>query len=351
MRLFSFIIEAKPSKEKPALYHEFYKLKEHPFRLSPDPAFICMTEQHREALSGLIYSVCTRPGLSVLLGEAGTGKTTTLYTLLGLLERRQYMTAMCTNPILNREEFYEFVLLKFGVNAPSTSKTRQLIALEETLKRHRAQGRNAVLILDEAQRLSAELLEEVRLLLNLETPREKLLEIVLAGQPELGDTLRRHELRQLKQRVGCLCTLKPLNPEEIAEYLNHRLKQAGCSEPLFSDGAIELVFAYSGGIPRLINTLADTALRTGFALQARSITPFIVNEAAQELELTCVAPPDQMPAESEVVAGLDSKLRESALSDSMANSNSTQDVTVPLESYAARQRSLGLFAQWMGKWK
>lgn len=333
------------------MYHEFYKLKEHPFRLSPDPAFICMTEQHREALSGLIYSVCTRPGLSVLLGEAGTGKTTTLYTLLGLLERRQYMTAMCTNPILNREEFYEFVLLKFGVIAPSTSKTRQLIALEEALKRHRAQGRNAVLILDEAQRLSAELLEEVRLLLNLETPREKLLEIVLAGQPELGDTLRRHELRQLKQRVGCVCTLKPLNPEEITEYINHRLTQAGRTEPLFSNDAIEMIFAYSGGIPRLINTLADTALRTGFALQAPSITPFIVNEAAHDLELTCITPPDQMPAENDVVACLDAKLRESALSESTTGGTPMPDEAVPLESYAARQRSLGLFAQWMGRWK
>lgn len=333
------------------MYHEFYKLKEHPFRLSPDPAFICMTEQHREALSGLIYSVCTRPGLSVLLGEAGTGKTTTLYTLLGLLERRQYMTAMCTNPILNREEFYEFVLLKFGVSAPSASKTRQLIALEETLKRLRAQGRNAVLILDEAQRLSAELLEEVRLLLNLETPREKLLEIVLAGQPELGDTLRRHELRQLRQRVGCVCALKPLNPEEIAEYVNHRMTQAGRAEPLFSEDAIDSIFAYSGGIPRLINTLADTALRTGFALQAPSITRFIVNEAAHELDLSCVSPPDQMPAENDVVACLDAKLRENAISEAVTGANPMPDATVPLESYAARQKSLGLFAQWMGRWK
>lgn len=334
------------------MYQEFYKLKQHPFRLSPDPAFVCMTEQHREALSGLIYSVCTRPGLSVLIGEAGTGKTTILYTLLGMLERRQYLTAMCTNPTLSRDEFYEFVLLKFCVNCPEKSKTRQLIALEETLKRNRAQGRPAVLIVDEAQRLPTELLEEVRLLLNMETPQEKLLEIVLAGQPELADTLRRPELRQFKQRVGCVCTLKPLNPEEIGEYIGHRLTHAGRSETqLFTDGALELLYSYSGGIPRLVNTLADTALRTGFALQSASITPFIVSEAARELELPCVTTAEEMPAEDDVVASLDAKLRESVLAESAAAGNPITDRPLPLESYANRQKSLSFFSQWVGRWK
>jgi len=333
------------------LYQEFYKLNAYPFRLSPDPSFVCMTEQHREALSGLIYSVCTRPGLSVLIGEAGTGKTTMLYTLVGLLERRQYLTAMCTNPTLSRDEFYEFLLVKFGINCASPSKTRQLIALEDGLKRQRAQGRLAVLIMDEGQRLPADLLEEVRLLLNVETPQEKLLEIVLAGQPELGDTLRRPEMRQLKQRVGCVCTLRPLNPEEIGEYINHRLKHAGRSEAsMFSEDSIEMVYAYSRGIPRLINTLADTALRTGFALRSPSITPFIVTEAAHELELTRLTPPDQMPAQNEVVASLDAKLRESALAESPVGSNPLEGA-VPLESYASRQQSLGFFSQWIGRWK
>jgi general secretion pathway protein A len=334
------------------LYQEFYKLKSFPFRLSPDPAFVCLTEQHREALSGMIYSVCTRPGLSVLIGEAGTGKTTILYTLLNMLERRQYVIAMCTNPTLNREEFYEFILLKFGVNSSSTSKTRQLDALEETLKRNRAQGRPAVLIVDEAQRLPVELLEEVRLLLNMETPNEKLLEIVLAGQPELGDTLRRPDLRQLKQRVGCICNLKPLNPEEFAEYIRHRLKQAGRSEPdLFSETAMELIYAYSGGIPRLINTLADTALRTGFALQSPIITPFMVEEAARELEMTEITPAEQTFPNDEIVARLDAKLKENMLTKSSSGSNRAGQEPVPLESYDSRQRSLGFFSQWVGRWK
>ena len=334
------------------MYEEFYKLKQHPFRLSPDPAFVCMTEQHREALSGLVYSVCTRPGLSVLIGEAGTGKTTLLYTLLGLLERRQYLTAICTNPTLSREEFFDFLLLKFGVNCGSTSKTRQLVSLEETLKRNRAQGRPAVLIVDEAQRLPAELLEEIRLLLNLETPQEKLLEIVLAGQPELGETLHRPELRQFKQRVGCVCTLKPLNPEEIGEYIGHRLMQAGRTEPLFSEDALETIYAYSAGIPRLINTLADTALRTGFALQSESITPFIVSEAANELELPCATMPDELHGQTnEIVASLDAKLRERVLSEAPAGRTLISERSVPLESYANRQKSLSFFAHWVGRWK
>ena len=334
------------------MYQEFYSLKAHPFRLSPDPGFICMTEQHREALSGLIYSVCTRPGLSVLIGEAGTGKTTLLYTLLGLLERQQYLTATCTNPTLTRDEFYDFLLLKFGVTSASNSKTRQLLALEEALKRHRAQGKLAVLLVDEAQRLSVDLLEEIRLLLNMETPQEKLLEIVLAGQPELGDTLRRPDLRQLRQRVGCICTLKPLNAVEIAEYITHRLMQAGRSEPLFSEDALEVVYAYSAGIPRLINTLADTSLRTGFALHASSITPFIVEEAARELELTRMSPAGELPGPNhEMMASLDAKLRENAPPEASSQKNLMSHGTVPLESYAARQKSLGLFTQWVERWK
>jgi len=336
------------------LYHDFYSLKEPPFRLSPDPAFLCMTEQHREALSGLVYSVCTRPGLSVLIGEAGTGKTTILYTLMGLLERRQYTTALTTNPTLTREEFYDFLLLKFGANCASPSKTRQLIALEETLARSRTQGRPAVLIVDEAQRLPAELLEEIRLLSNLETPREKLLEILLAGQPELADTLRRPELRQLKQRVGCLCTLRPLNPEDVAEYISHRLSQAGLSdEKLFTPEALELLHAHSGGIPRLINTLADTALRIGFALQARSINPVIVEEAARELEMVRIAPPERMSVSRgnlDVVAKLDARLREGAVAEAEPPQNGATE-RVPLESYVSRQRSLGLFSRWMDRWK
>jgi len=269
------------------VYQEFYKLKENPFRLNPDPSFLCMTAQHREALSGLVYSVCTRPGLTVLVGEAGTGKTTLLYALLDLLQKRRFITAMCTNPTLTRAEFYDLLVAKFGIEIASSLKSRQLLALQETLLRNRADGRPSLLIVDEAQRLSPELLEEIRLLLNMETPREKLLEIIVAGQPELIDVLRRPEMRQLKQRVSCLCKLRPLNLAELKAYLHHRLKHAGHERgDLFSEAAIESIYDYTQGIPRLVNSLCDGALRTGFALQSEKITEAIINEAAEDLDLT-----------------------------------------------------------------
>lgn len=335
------------------MFEQFYLLKTHPFRLSPDPAFLCMTEQHREVLSGLVYSVCTRPGLTVLVGDAGLGKTTILYTLVRLLEGRQHLTAMCTNPMLSREEFYEFILMAFGVQCSSGSKTRQLFALEQALKEKRAQGRPAVLIVDEAQRLSTELLEEIRLLLNLETPEEKLLEIVLSGQPELRQTLARPELRQLKQRVSCLCVLTPLTRDQAAEYIQHRLAQAGRTGPaLFSAAAIDLLHSYSGGIPRVINTLAETCLRTGFAARASTIGASIVQEAARELEL---ANPDSIGEETilrdPVLDLLDAELADSAVRHAVANHNGSVAGPVPLESYAARQQSLGFLAQWVRRRK
>lgn len=180
------------------MYKKFYNLRQYPFSLTPDPQFLCMTVQHREALSGLIYGVCTRPGLTVLVGEAGTGKTTLLYTLMALLAKQKYPIVLCNNPTFTRNEFYDFLLAKLGIQCESTLKSRQLIALQDTLLRTRAAGRPAVLIVDEAQRLSAELLEEVRLLLNLETPREKLLQIIMSGQPELSGDLPESESRNYR---------------------------------------------------------------------------------------------------------------------------------------------------------
>src|ERR1035437_1275793 len=217
---------------------------------------MCMTNQHQEALAGLIYSSCTRRGLTVLFGEAGTGKTTLLYALLGLLEKRGFSSAMCTNPTLTRQEVYDMVLVKFGVECASSLKSRQLVALEERLLRNRMDGRPSILIIDEAQRLSTELLEEVRLLLNLETPREKLLEIIVAGQPELTEILRRPELRQLKQRVSCICRLQPLTIEDLKEYQIGRASCRGLpKQSLFSGDMIHLIFEYTDGIPRLVNSL------------------------------------------------------------------------------------------------
>jgi general secretion pathway protein A len=335
------------------LYQEFFNLKDHPFRLTPDPAFLYMTARHREALAGLVYSTCTRPGLAVLVGEAGTGKTTLLYSLIGLLEKRRFFTATCLNPTLTRVEFYDLLMLKFGISCPSGLKSRQLASLQQLLLHNFNEGRPSVLIVDEAQRLSPELLEEIRLLLNIETPREKLLQIILAGQTELLEILRRPEMRQLKQRVSCLCRLKPLAAEEeVKEYLQHRLANAGMSQQnLFLDAAIRLIFEYSRGIPRLVNSLCDSALRVGFALRSRRITVSIVEEAAQDLDLTTGIASDRSDLDPlDLASNYEQAAREvtSAVpadfhhnGDSGRNGKRSLETPAPDESYETRQRSLG----------
>jgi general secretion pathway protein A len=349
------------------LYQEFYNLKDYPFRLTPDPAFLCMTAQHREALSGLVFSVCTRPGLTVLVGEAGTGKTTLLYSLTELLEKRRFVTAVCNNPMLTREEFFDLLLAKLGIECESSLKSRQLAALQEGLLKYRAEGRPAVLIVDEAQRLPAELLEEIRLLLNLETPREKLLEIILAGQPELSEILARPELRQLKQRVSCVCRLKPLSPEEVREYLFHRLAHAGLSQQsLFPDEVLDLIIRYTQGIPRLINSLCDSCLQLGFALQSPRITPAIVAEAAGDLDLIPPPPPKRLEDRIErsiASMGILDSIPERAPRPEIpevvpvvqrqpnGDSNGVVELHVPLESYAKRQKSMGTLASLIDRWR
>lgn len=352
------------------MYEGYYGLKENPFRLTPDPAFICMTPQHQEALSGLIYSVCTRPGLTVLVGEAGTGKTTLLHALAGLLEKRRYVTAVCTNPMLNREEFYDLLMIKFAVECQSTLKSRQLVALERQLERGRLDGCPSLLIIDEAQRLPMDLLEEIRLLLNLETDREKLLEIILAGQPELLEILGRHEARQFKQRVSCICRLKPLSRDEVREYLFHRMTRAGLpGQTLFSEICIDLIYDYTGGIPRLVNALCDSSLQVGFGLKSARITPSILEEAARDLELVrSVVTKRFMPAEAAHVDGtarpgapaeLHTATAETATAEAAPDpsvgekttNNRTHELRIPLQAYADRQKSLGLFAGLMERWK
>ena len=339
------------------MYQTFYGLKENPFRLSPDPSFMCMTGQHQEALSALIYSACMRAGMTVLVGEAGTGKTTLLYALLGLLEKRGCITAMCTNPTLTRQEFYDLVLMKFGVACASLLKSRQLAALEERLRRNRMDGRPSVLIIDEAQRLSSELLEEVRLLLNVETPHEKLLEIILAGQPELSVTLRRPELRQLKQRVSCVCRLRPLTLEELKKYLHYRVTRAGLStQSLFSGDVIQPIFEYTDGIPRLVNSLCDSALQTGFALGSAQITPAILEEAAKDLDLlrTAPAPAPTLRLAEDTTVPTKAPLTPPAgngVSCPAGNGHPVSDVHVPFENYQTGEKSFRFFSNLIELWK
>jgi len=320
-----------------------------------------MTPQHREALAGLIYSVCANSGLTVLVGEAGTGKTTLLYSLLGLLEKRRIITAMFTNPTLTRGEFYDTLMLKFGIECSSPLKSRQLQALQEMLIRNLADGRPTLLIVDEAQRLSPELLEEIRLLLNLETPREKLLKIVISGQPELGEVLARPELRQLKQRVSCICKLKELSLHELQEYLHHRLTQAGLArQSLFNAEIIELIQSYTQGIPRLVNSLCNSALQTGFAMQSRDVTAAIIEEAARDLDLECAAAAVPTASIAQLAAGAAKTIPQphsapvaSPVTNGHVNGSGKghSDDRVPMETYNARQKSLGFFASLMDRWK
>ena len=336
------------------MYKKFYSLQRNPFSLTPDPQFVCMTGQHREALSGLIYSVCTNAGLTLLVGEVGTGKTTLLYTLLNFLEKRKYVTGICSNPLLTSEEFYDYLLSVLDVPCASSLKSQRLIALQETLLRNRAAGRPSVLIVDEAQKLSTELLEEIRLLTNLETPREKLLQIIIAGQPELFEIFRRPELRQLKQRLNYICKLQPLSIDEIREYLHHRLACAGLpQQTLFSASAIETIYECTKGIPRLINTLCDNALRTGFALQSPHITVSIIQEAAGDLDLLPHPVRGNSPPESErrlpraTGFAAPKTLAPPApvlVPDFRPEANGKQPIRIPLESYASRQKSLGFLA-------
>lgn len=342
------------------MYKDFYKLREDPFSLTPNPRFVYMTAQHREALSGLIYSVFTRPGLTVLAGEVGTGKTLLLYTLVGLLKKKHsFAIGMCTNPALSKEEFYDLVLTQFGVECPSTLKNRQLAALQEHLSRSHAEGKPSLLIVDEAQRLSPELLEEIRLLMNLETPNRKLLEIIMAGQPEMMDILRRPEFRQLKQRVSYFCRLEPLKLEELGEYIGHRLNRAGLpNQTLFSKAVVEAIHTYTKGIPRLVNTLCDNALQAGFALQTPHIPISIIEDVAKDLDMLPAVSQAGQPAGDrkhsnpflEKLPPNHSPSNGSSSKHPGKQESETSPQRIPFESYDARQSSLGFLARLVGRW-
>lgn len=268
------------------MYEEFYQLRERPFDLSPDPRFIYFTERHCEALANLVYGIRERKGFLVLAGEVGTGKTTLVNALLDTLERTGILSAFLFNPLLTSREFFEYLLADLNLKYDSQSKSQNLIKLNSfLLERYRA-GQLTVLIVDEAQNLSTELLEEIRLLTNLETATEKLLQIVLVGQPELSLKLNSPELRQLKQRISLRCSLEALTLSETKEYINTRLEIAGSeSQEIFPDSTITDIYRFSGGIPRIINTLCDNALLTGYACDSKTIGSDIIREVADDLEL------------------------------------------------------------------
>jgi general secretion pathway protein A len=282
------------------MYKSFYNLQRNPFEITPDPLFLFPTVRHNEALASLYYGVTTHRGFVVLTGEVGTGKTLILRSLLGLLQRREVAFALIFNPTLSPLEFLRYIALDFGLPVTGKAKDELIHVLNGFLLQRHQKGLTTILVVDEAHHLSPEILEEIRLLTNLETSQQKLLQIVLAGQPELDEKLDSHELRQLKQRIALRCHLDPLSVNETREYMRRRLQIAGATGAIqiFSGPAIEAVFSHSRGIPRLINTICENALLAGYAKHAPTITSEIIDDVAHDLRLAVVVvdPRNSAPA-------------------------------------------------------
>src|SRR5262245_49536096 len=287
------------ASEDAHMYLTFYGLTDKPFNATPDPRFLYMSAGHREALAQLLYGTQERKGFIVLTGKVGTGKTTLLHALCRRLNG-QSAVSFVVNSTLPFDQLLEYVLEDLGIAKPGESRAKRLMALNNFLIERERAGQNTVLIIDEAQNLDALTLEHIRLLSNFETPSSKLLQILLVGQPELKTQLNLPELRQLKQRVGLRCQISPLSPEETRTYVRTRLRIAGARDlGVFSDEAVDRIAAYSGGVPRLINTVSDHCLLFGFADQKRRIDRSIVERAITYLE-EGTRPPRQSRARSGV---------------------------------------------------
>ena len=267
------------------MYNNFFKLQTSPFGTSPDPRFLYMMPHTREALACLEYGISARKGFTVLTGEVGTGKTTLLRRALSSFRDRRVSTAFVFNPRLDVLDFLEFVLTDFGLAPTSRTKSGMLLQLNRWLIERYRMEETCVVVVDEAQNLSWDLLEEIRLLTNLETSSEKLLQIVLSGQPELEEKLRHPSVRQLRQRVSLWCRTQSLTDAQTHAYVAERLRIAGASWPLFSPTSLDLVHRYSRGIPRLINLICEHALIVAYVEQARQVTNNMIDNIAAELEL------------------------------------------------------------------
>jgi len=267
------------------MYLDFYGLKENPFNVTSDPNFLYLSKAHREALSHLLYGIKEKKGFLEITGEVGAGKTTLCKALLTHLNNNA-KTAFILNPNLSELQLLEAIVEDFGIEPIRRTKVSLLRQLNNFLLEELRKNSTVVLILDEAQGLKNTTLEAVRLLSNLETDKEKLFQIVLAGQPELRSKLRSHSLLQLRQRIGVRFHISPLQKEEIEKYIYHRLKVAGSDERgvHFTGDAVEKIFRFSGGIPRLVNLVCDKALLSGFVLGVKSIDGDIIDKSVFELE-------------------------------------------------------------------
>jgi general secretion pathway protein A len=278
------------------MYKAFFNLTRTPFELTPDPSFLFSTKRHNEALAALYYGVRRHKGFVVVTGEVGTGKTLLLRCLLGLLQKsRDIAYAYLFNSRLSPTEFLQYIVADFGLSASGKNKTELLLELGHFLVSRGSQKMTTVLIVDEAHHLSSETLEEVRLLTNLETAEDKLLQIVLVGQPELDAKLDSVGLRQLKQRISLRARLAPLDWDETKGYIERRLQIAGRdpqTQALFPEKTMKAVYRESRGFPRLINTLCENALISAYAGQTPTVTPEIIEAVAREFRLDVVQFPD-----------------------------------------------------------
>jgi general secretion pathway protein A len=267
-------------------YNESTGLRKNPFSLKPDPAFLFLTEQHREALAGLTRAILQRGSFAVLTGDAGTGKTTLLARVLQFLPASQLQFSVIVNTTLTPSEFPELALLDFGPTDLPSIKAQRLQKLRNLLLQGQREGKASALIVDEAHKLSPEVLEEIRRLGDLEKAEQNCLQILLVGQSELDRTLNREDLRQLKQRISLRLSLAPLASTQVGEYIAHRWRRAGGEEHPFSTKAVECVARASGGNPRMINALCDKALISAFAARSSRVLDRHVREAAANLHFS-----------------------------------------------------------------
>jgi len=275
------------------MYKGFFGLKENPFNVNPDPRYLFLTNEIEETLSSLMYGIQTHKGILTLTGEVGTGKTTLVNRILDWLHQRATKTAFLFNSRMNSSQLFDFVLAEFDIPCESRSKSQQLMKLNQWLLERFTSGETAVLIIDEAQNLTFPVLEEIRLLTNLETSTKKLLQIVLSGQPELEEKLNLPQLRQLRQRIMLRCKTGALTKEQTNDYVLERLKIGGATEngqPIFSPTAVETIYLYSLGIPRVVNLLCEHALINAYVEEQRPIQPKIIEDVAREFQLDQVEP-------------------------------------------------------------